>query len=59
VNFFYLNLKDREVKMTHNNFLEKETVDDANDVDLDKYTFLERMSAKKGLYCFKVRQAKR
>jgi len=45
--------------MTHDNFIEKETVDDANAVDLDKYTFLERMSAKKGLYCFKVREAKR
>jgi len=45
--------------MTRDNFIEKETVDDANAVDLDKYTFLERLSAKKGLYCFKVRQAKR
>jgi len=45
--------------VTRENFIEKETVDDANAVDLDKYTFLERMSAKKGLYCFKVRQAKR
>jgi hypothetical protein len=45
--------------MTRENFIEKETVDDANAVDLDKYTFLEKMSAKKGLYCFKVRQAKR
>ena len=45
--------------MSRDNFLEKETVDDANNVDLDKYTFLERMSAKKGLYCFKVREAKR
>jgi len=45
--------------MSRDNFIEKETVDDANTVDFDKYTFLERMSAKKGLYCFKVRQAKR
>ena len=41
------------------NFIEKETLDAANEVDLDKYTFLERMSAKKGVYCFKVREAKR
>ena len=45
--------------MKEKNFLEKETVDAANTVDLDRYTFLERMSAAKGMYCFKIRQAKR
>lgn len=37
-------------------FLELQTVEDANKVDLQKYTFLERMSATKGNYCFKIRQ---
>lgn len=41
------------------NFLELATVEDANVVNLDLYTFLERMSAKKGVYCFKVRENKR
>jgi len=42
-----------------NNFLECETVEEANKVDLDNYTFCERLSAKKGCYCFKIREAKR
>ena len=42
-----------------NNFIEKDDVNTANEVDLDKYTFLERMSAKLGKYCFKIREAKR
>ena len=41
------------------NFVEKTTVDEANNVDLDKYTFLERLSANRGVYCFKIREAKR
>lgn len=41
------------------NFIEKETVQEANEVDLDKYTFLERLSAKKNKYCFKIRESKR
>jgi len=45
--------------MSETNFLEMATLDDANRVDLDQYTFLERMSAVKGVYCFKVRESKR
>jgi len=41
------------------NFIEKSDVDEANAVDLNKYTFLERLSAKKGVYCFKIRELKR
>ena len=39
-----------------NNFLELDTVEDANKVSLEKYVFLERLSAERGKYCFKVRQ---
>lgn len=41
------------------NFLEVTTVEDANKVDLNTYTFLERMSAERGKYCFKIRETKR
>ena len=41
------------------NFLEVKTVEKANNVDLDKYTFLERLSAKRNIYCFKIREARR
>lgn len=41
------------------NFVEKSTVDEANTVNLDEYTFLERLSAQRGLYCFKRRESKR
>ena len=41
------------------NFLEKKTVEEANQVSLDNYTFLERVSAIRGVYCFKVRERKR
>ena len=40
-------------------FVEVETVEEANKIDMSKYTFLERMSAKKGVYCFKIREARR
>ena len=46
-------------KMSEQNFIERPTVDEANQVDLDKYTFLERLSAKRGTYCFKIRESKR
>lgn len=52
-------IKPYEVEKMEENFLEKETTEQANLVDLDKYTFLERMSARKGVYCFKIREAKR
>lgn len=42
-----------------NNFVECDNVESANKIDLDVYTFLERISASKGLYCFKIREAKR
>lgn len=41
------------------NFIEKKTVQDANTIDLNKYTFLDRLSAKLGKYCFKIRETKR
>lgn len=41
------------------NFIELQNVEEANKVNLDFYTFLERLSAKKGLYCFKIREQKR
>jgi len=41
------------------NFIEKNSVDEANTVSLELYTFLERMSAEKGVYCFKIRERKR
>lgn len=41
------------------NFLEVLMVEEANKVDLNLYTFLERLSAKKGIYCFKIREQKR
>lgn len=40
-------------------FIEAETLHEANQVDMRYYTFLERLSAKKGVYCFKLREAKR
>lgn len=41
------------------NFLEMETLEKANDVSLNDYTFLERLSCKRGTWCFKIREAKR
>ena len=41
------------------NFIECDSLDMANLVDLDHYTFLERMSSVKGVYCFKIRESKR
>ena len=48
-----------EIKKMLVNFIEKTTVDEANSVDLDKYIFLERLSASRGVYCFKIRESKR
>jgi hypothetical protein len=41
------------------NFIECESKEEANKVDLDKYTFLDRLSATRGVYCFKIRERKR
>jgi hypothetical protein len=41
------------------NFIEKKTVDEANQVDLNDYTFMERLSSQRGFYCFKIREIKR
>lgn len=41
------------------NFIEVATVKDANRINLSEYTFLERLSAKRGTFCFKIREAKR
>jgi hypothetical protein len=45
--------------MTLPNFLELVSVEETNKVDLNLYTFLERLSATKGLYIFKIREKKR
>jgi len=41
------------------NFMEKRTVEEANEVNLNDYTFMERLSAQRGFYCFKIREIKR
>ena len=41
------------------NFIECDTIEEANNVDLEKYTFLDRMSGEKGKYCFKIRQQRK
>ena len=40
------------------NFIECNTVEEANQVDLTTYRFSERLSAKKGIYCFVLRASK-
>jgi len=45
--------------MDNMNFVEKKNVDEANCVDLDHYTFMERLSSVRGMYCFKIREVKR
>lgn len=40
------------------NFIECNNVEQANNVDLTKYVFLERLSVEMKKYCFKVRQRK-
>lgn len=37
------------------NFKECKSINEANQVDLNRYTFLERFSAERGLYVFKLR----
>ena len=41
-----------------NNFLELDTVAEANRVNLEDYVWLDRFSAERRKYCFKVRQRK-
>jgi len=41
------------------NFIEKDTVEEANEVDLKLYRWSERMSAMKGRYVFVLRQIKK
>lgn len=38
------------------NFVEVESLEDANSIDLDAYTFLDRLSAERGTFCFKIRE---
>jgi len=45
--------------MTQINFIEKDNVDEANEVDLKQYRWSERMSATKGKYVFVLRQIKK
>jgi len=44
--------------MSNPNFIEKETVQEANEVDLNIYRWSERMSAKTGKYVFILRAVK-
>jgi hypothetical protein len=37
------------------NFIEADTVAEANAVDLGRYTFLDRLSATRNKYCFKIK----
>ena len=41
--------------MSQANFIECKDIEQANKIDLNKYVFLDGISAKKGLYCFKIR----
>ena len=41
------------------NFIEVRSVDEANRVDLNTYTFMERLSATRGTFIFKIRETKR
>jgi len=45
--------------MSNPNFIEKDTVEEANEVDLTLYRWSERMSAIKGKYVFVLRQIKK
>lgn len=45
--------------MAEPNFIECADVISANQISLEQYTFVEGLSAKRGVYIFKVRQAKR
>jgi hypothetical protein len=45
--------------MTQLNFVEKDNVEEANEVDLKQYRWSERMSAVKGKYVFVLRQIKK
>ena len=40
------------------NFVECQSTQEANEVDLETYTFLERVSAARKSFCFKIRQRK-
>ena len=46
-------------EMAQVNFIEKDTVEEANEVDLKQYRWSERMSAVKGKYVFVLRQIKK
>jgi hypothetical protein len=46
--------------MSHKpSFIEVGSVEEANTVDMNYYTFCERLSATRGKYVFKIREAKR
>ena len=45
--------------MSQSNFIEKDNVEEANEVDLTQYRWSERMSAIKGKYIFVLRQIKK
>lgn len=46
-------------KKKPDNFVECHNALDANRVSLDHYTFLERLSAARNCYCFKIRERKK
>lgn len=45
--------------MKHDNFIEVFASKEANEIDLNQYRFLDRLSGKRGTWCFKVREGKR
>lgn len=47
------------MSMAQVNFIEKDNVEEANQVDLTQYRWSERMSAIKGKYVFVLRQIKK
>lgn len=45
--------------MVQANFIERDNVDEANQVDLTQYRWSERMSAERGKFIFVLRQIKK
>jgi hypothetical protein len=41
------------------NFIEVKSVEEANKIDMNQYTFLERFSSTHGSFIFKIREIKR
>jgi hypothetical protein len=43
----------------NNNFIEVKSVEEANKIDMNLYTFMERFSSTRGSFVFKIRETKR